>query len=127
MARILIVDDELDVLRMVVRMLEGRGHTVDTATDGDAALALARQHRPEVVIIDVDLPRIDGYDVCRRLRADANTHAVGIVMMSAKDISIADASRPDRADEFVMKPFVRETLIRNVERLLGPGSSAQPA
>lgn len=128
MARILVVDDEVDVVRMVVRTLEARGHVVDTARDGEAALAQIAAHPPALVVIDVNLPRLTGLEVCARIKADPATRGIWVVMMSAAYLSLADADlSPDRgADEFLMKPFVRETLIRNVERLLKPRSTTAP-
>jgi len=120
MARILVVDDEADVVRMVVRTLEGRGHTVEIARDGETALAMVASSPPELVVLDLNLPRLDGMEVCRRIKADPATRAIQVVMMSAAYVSLVDAEIGSGlgADEFVMKPFVRETLIRNVERLL---------
>ena len=120
MARILVVDDELDVVRMVARTLEGRGHAVEVARDGEAALTVIARQPPELLVIDANLPRIDGAEVCRRLRADPATRALPIVMMCSAYVSLTDAQAEQGADELVMKPFVRETLIRNVERLLKP-------
>lgn len=120
MARILVVDDELDVVRMVARTLEARGHTVEVARDGEAALTLIAREVPELLVIDANLPRLDGAEVCRRLRADPATQALPIVMMCSAYVSLTDAQAAHGPDELVMKPFVRETLLRNVERLLKP-------
>lgn len=120
MARILVVDDETDVVRMVVRTLEARGHTVAIARDGESALAMIGAQPPELVVLDANLPRLDGAEVCRQIKANPATRGIPVVMMSAAYVSLVDAEIGDGAgaDEFVMKPFVRETLIRNVERLL---------
>lgn len=120
MARILVVDDEVDVVRMVVKTLEARGHNVEIARDGETALTMIAASRPDLVVLDVNLPRIDGMEVCQRIKANPATRGVLVVMMSAAYVSLVDAEIGGGmgADEFVMKPFVRETLIRNVERLL---------
>ena len=120
MARILVVDDELDVVRRVVRTLEARGHSVEVARDGETALAMIAANPPELVVLDVNLPRIDGMEVCSKIKHDPATKSILVVMMSAAYVSLVDAEIGSGlgADEFVMKPFVRETLIRNVERLL---------
>ena len=94
MARILVVDDELDVVRMVARTLEGRGHTVEVARDGEAALTLIARQAPELLVIDANLPRVDGAEVCRRLRADPATRALPIVMMCSAYVSLTDAQEP---------------------------------
>ena len=125
MARILVVDDEVDVVRMVVRTLEARGHTVEIARDGETALAMiaagvAKGAAPDLVVLDLNLPRLDGMEVCRQIKMNPATRSIQVVMMSAAYVSLIDAEIGTGlgADEFVMKPFVRETLIRNVERLL---------
>ena len=120
MASILVVDDEPDIVRVVVRIMEARGHTVATAHDGVEALDQVRASRPDVIILDVNLPGMNGFEVCNRLRADESTRAIPIVMMTAAYVSIDDARRGHTtgADEYVVKPFLREVLIHNVERLL---------
>jgi len=121
MASILVVDDEPDIVRVVVRIMEGRGHSVSTAHDGFEALAQVRSARPDVIILDLNLPGMNGFEVCKRLRADESTRAIPIVMMTAAYVSIEDARRGHTtgADEYVVKPFLREVLVHNVERLLG--------
>lgn len=120
MARILVVDDEVDVVRMVVRTLETLGHTVEIARDGETALTMIAAAPPELVVLDLNLPRLDGMEVCRQIKMNPATRSIQVVMMSAAYVSLVDAEVGGGmgADEFVMKPFVRETLIRNVERLL---------
>ena len=120
MARILVVDDEPDIVRVVVKIMEARGHQVTTARDGIEALDRVTLDPPDLVILDLNLPRIDGYEVCKRLKTDARTSHIPIVMMTAAYVSVEDAREGQRvgADEYVIKPFLREVLIHNVERLL---------
>jgi CheY-like chemotaxis protein len=117
---ILVVDDEPDIVRVVSRIMEARGHTVRTAHDGNEALAQVRAERPDVIILDLNLPGMNGFEVTSRLRADESTRTIPIVMMTAAYVSIEDARRghSSGADEYVVKPFLREVLIHNVERLL---------
>jgi CheY-like chemotaxis protein len=125
MAKILVVDDEPDIVRVVVRIMEARGHQVDTAGDGFEALDKVKIDRPDVVILDLNLPRMNGFEVCRRLRDDDTTRSIPIVMMTASYVSVDDARRgaSSGADEYVDKPFLREVLIHNVERLLDAGAA----
>jgi CheY-like chemotaxis protein len=117
---ILVVDDEPDIVRVVSRIMEARGHTVRTAHDGTEALAQVRAERPDVIILDLNLPGMNGFEVTSRLRADESTRSIPIVMMTAAYVSVDDARRghTSGADEYVVKPFLREVLIHNVERLL---------
>jgi twitching motility two-component system response regulator PilH len=123
MAKLLVVDDEADIVRFVVKTMEARGHQVATAIDGVVALDRVRIDRPDVIIIDLNLPRMDGFEVCRRLKTDPVTSDIPIVMMSASYVTIEDARRGSTsgADEYVIKPFLREVLVHNVERLLPGG------
>jgi CheY-like chemotaxis protein len=120
MAKILVVDDEPDIVRFVVKTMESRGHIVTTAVDGPAAIERVATDPPHVIILDLNLPRMDGFEVCRRLKSDPSTAGIPIVMMSAAYVSVEDARRgvATGADEYVVKPFLREVLIHNVERLL---------
>ncbi len=123
MARILVVDDEPDIVRLVVTILEARGHVVTVGRDGEEALARVRADPPDVLVIDFNLPGLDGLEVCRRLKADPTTRAVPILMMCATYVSLTDAAHGAEhlgPDEYVIKPFVREVVINNVERLLRP-------
>src|SRR5688500_15141604 len=119
MAKILVVDDEPDIIRVVVRILDARGHETATANDGVEALARIHDDKADVIILDLNLPGMDGCEVCRRLRGDDGTRAIPIVMMTASYVSVDDARKgaTSGADEYVVKPFLREVLIHNVERL----------
>jgi CheY-like chemotaxis protein len=117
---LLVVDDAPDIVRLITKIFEGRGLRVLAGKDGQEGLDLVAAHRPDVVLLDLDLPRIDGFEVCRRLKADEATRSIPIVMMTAAHVSPAAARRgvDCGADEYVAKPFLREVLIHNVERLL---------
>ncbi len=120
MALILVVDDEPEIVQLVSRMMEGRGHRVSVARDGQEALAAVERERPDLIIIDLNLPKLDGFEVTKRLRAADATRDLPIVMMTAAFPTVADADRGITvgADEYVVKPFLREVLLHNVERLL---------
>ena len=120
MARILVVDDEPDIVRVVVKIMEARGHQVATAGDGAEAVDRVKADPPDVVILDLNLPKLDGYEVCKRIKGDPQTSHVPVVMMTAAYVSVDDARAGARAgaDEYVIKPFLREVLVHNVERLI---------
>ena len=126
MPHILVVDDEPEIVKMVGRILEGRGHRVSTARDGQEALDAVERERPDLLIIDLNLPKLDGWEVTRRLRAGATPKDLPIVMMTAAFPTVADADRglTVGADEYVVKPFLREVLLHNVERLLAKAAPA---
>jgi len=120
MAYILVVDDEPDIVKLVTRLLEARGHRVAVARDGQEALESAVRERPDVIVLDLNLPKVDGFEVCRQLKSGEATRTIPIVMMTAAVPSVEDATRGIGlgADEYVVKPFVREVLVHNVERLI---------
>ena len=119
---ILVVDDEPDIVRVVSRIMDACDYKVITAHDGFEALSVAQAEKPDLIILDLNLPGMNGFEVCRRLRNNEATRAIPIVMMTAAYVSIEDAQRGHTtgADEYVVKPFLREVLIHNVQRLLKP-------
>jgi CheY-like chemotaxis protein len=127
MARIMVVDDEPDIVHFVVRILEARGHQMSVARDGAEALDRIRVELPDVIVLDLNLPKIDGYEVCRAIKTDPVTGHIPVVMMTAAYVSVDDARNGQAAgaDEYVIKPFLREVLIHNVERLLPPPDGAR--
>ncbi|MBL4637544.1 MAG: response regulator [Kofleriaceae bacterium] len=120
MATIVVVDDEPAILSFVVRILEAAGHTVIGESDGEPALRTTQSEIPDVVVLDVNLPRLNGLEVCRILKSDEATKHIGIVLMTAAYTSMEEAQKGEDsgADEYVIKPFLREVLLHNVERLL---------
>ena len=117
---VLVADDDADILRFVEVNLRLEGFRVVTARDGADALDKALTLRPDLVLLDVLMPGIDGLTVCARLRADARGAAVPVIMLSANFISAdAEAARQAGADDFVVKPFDPGVLMAKVRGLLG--------
>jgi len=110
-ARVLIVDDEPSIVEMLAYNLKRANYEVLIAMDGEAALALARQERPDLIVLDLMLPRLDGLEVCRILRRECD---VPILMLTARDAEIDRVVGLELgADDYVVKPFsVRELLAR---------------
>jgi CheY-like chemotaxis protein len=119
-ARILVVDDEQDLVRVVVKIMEGRGHRVTTAKDGLDALSQVADELPDAIILDAQIPKIDGQEVCHRLKRDPRTRGVPIVMMTSSYVGIDDTTGAISlgCEAFVVKPFQGELLSEAVERLL---------
>jgi DNA-binding response OmpR family regulator len=128
-ANILVVDDEPAILRFLVKILEAREHAVTSAVDGVAALQLAKSSKPDVLVLDVNLPLMSGLEVCKTLKGDEATKNIGIIMITAAYTSVDDAEQGEDcgADEYVIKPFLREVLLHNVERLLAAQAEAAKA
>jgi two-component system, OmpR family, response regulator MprA len=115
--RVLVVDDDPKILSLLRRGLSYAGYTVGTAVDGEAALAAARDRPPDVVVLDVMLPGVDGLEVCRRLRlGDA---ALPILMLTARDrIPDRVAGLDAGADDYLVKPFDFDELLARLRALL---------
>jgi two-component system response regulator MprA len=115
--RILIIEDDQAILKIIQRGLAYEGYTVDTATEGRTGLMLAREHQPDLVILDWMLPGMDGLEVCHRMRTASGS--VPILMLTAKDavqdrIQGLDAG----ADDYMVKPFNLDELLARVRALL---------
>ncbi|MEW6223264.1 MAG: response regulator transcription factor [Chloroflexota bacterium] len=117
MSRILVVDDEPHILDIVRAYLVRDGHEVVTAADGEAALAQARDSAPDLVVLDVMLPRRSGFEVLRELRAAGSTAAV--IMLTARDDVIDRVAGLEiGADDYVTKPFEPRELVARVGAVL---------
>lgn len=114
---ILIVDDDSRVTNALRRTLAYEGYHISTAFDGETALTIARTKSPDLVILDLMLPGIDGIEVCRRIRAAEN--GVAVLMLTARD-AVADrvAGLEMGADDYLVKPFALEELLARVKALL---------
>ena len=119
MARILLVDDEQDLVQVVRRSLRDEGYEVLTAYDGVAALSVARRHRPDLVILDIVMPRLDGLQVCHRLRRDPSLAAVPILFLTART-AIEDRIKglDEGGDDYLAKPFDLGELKARIRALL---------
>ena len=114
--RILIIEDDEAIVRVLRRTLAYDGYTVDTALDGETGLVLARDAHPDLVILDLMLPGMDGLEVCQRLRSGGNTP---ILMLTAKDTLQDRVQGLDAgADDYMVKPFQIEELLARVRALL---------
>lgn len=121
--RILIIEDNPSVLRATSYILEKEGYEVLTAVDGLEGLRMAKEENPDLLILDVMLPGIDGFEVCHQLRAGSQTVHLPILMFSAKGQE-ADKVTGLKvgADEYLTKPVERSVLISKVEALLAAQS-----
>jgi two-component system response regulator MprA len=114
--RILIIEDDEAIVRVLRRSLAYEGYTVDAAFDGETGLTLARDARPDLVILDWMLPGMDGLEVCQRLRGGGN---LPILMLTAKDTVDDRVQGLDAgADDYMVKPFQLEELLARVRALL---------
>jgi two-component system response regulator MprA len=114
--RILVADDESALLRSIERSLSFEGYEVLTATDGEQAIRVAEHDRPELIVLDVMMPVLDGLAVCRRLRARGDVRPV--LMLTARDaVSDRVAGLDAGADDYLVKPFAYEELLARLRAL----------
>ncbi|MCE5203957.1 MAG: response regulator [Coriobacteriales bacterium] len=120
MSRILIADDEPHILKLVTFTLSNHGYEVVTATDGQSATELAEQEQPDLILLDVMMPIMNGYDAAKRIRENPATAHIPIVMLSAKSQVTEIAQGLDSgATEYICKPFTPKDLVKKVSELLG--------
>jgi len=124
-ARILLVEDDASIREITKLGLTDAGFTVDTAADGDEALLRFRHDRPDLVVLDVMLPKRDGLEVCRSIRAES---AVPVVMLTARSDAIdVVVGLESGADDYVTKPFEMPILVARVRAALRRAQLAEPA
>jgi two-component system alkaline phosphatase synthesis response regulator PhoP len=125
--KILVVDDELDIVKVVRAYLEQSGFRVITASDGEQALAIFRHEQPDLIVLDLNLPKLNGLDVCRAIRRDSNAP---IIMLTAR------VDETDRligleigADDYIVKPFSPREVVARVRTVLrrSTPAPAQPS
>jgi adenylate cyclase len=117
-ARILVVDDVRENVRLLEALLSARGYDVVSAADGMAALEQVASSAPDLVLLDVQMPPPDGYEVCRRIRADESTRMLPVVMLTAELGAEKARGLEAGADDFIAKPFDPDELFARVQSLL---------
>ena len=114
--RVLLIDDDYRIVGLLERGLAFEGFEVITAADGGAGLDAARSHRPHVVLLDIAMPGLDGFEVCRRLRL---AHDVPIIMLTARDDVVGKVTALNQgADDYVAKPFAFDELVARIRAVL---------
>jgi DNA-binding response OmpR family regulator len=127
MARILIVEDEPDLRELLHAALSSAGYDVVTAADGRQALNAARAQAPDLVVLDLMLPDMDGTDVCRTLRAEPQTSTAAVFIVSAKnDLLDRIGAFQEGADDYLVKPFSFRELLLRIRAMLRRGHVELP-
>ena len=117
--KILIIDDEKEMVQVETLRLEAYGYEVSVAYDGESGLARARSERPDLIILDIVLPKIGGYELCRMLKQDAACQRIPIILVSALDQKYdTDLGKKVGADDFFTKPFEPRILVDKIKELL---------
>lgn len=117
---VLVADDDSDILELVCFRLERAGYDVIRASDGEQALRIAAEHRPDLAVLDVMMPKLTGYDVTRRIRKDQATSRMPVILLTAR-VQEADVQQgfAAGADDYLKKPFSPQELQARVQAILG--------
>lgn len=118
-ARILIVEDDSDILHLLAYNIEAAGFDVVTAMDGNTALEMVRRHPPDLVVLDLMIPGIDGFEVCKELKRGAETRGIPVIMLTARGEEVDRIVGLELgADDYVVKPFSPRELILRIRAIL---------
>lgn len=121
--KILIVDDEPEIVEILRRFLERKGYGVSVAMDGEVALERTRLDLPDLVILDLNLPKLSGEEVCKEIRAGESTKKIPIVMLTGKNSDVDKViGRVIGADRYLTKPFEIDNLLKVINEILGIAS-----
>jgi two-component system, cell cycle response regulator DivK len=119
--RVLVVEDQVDNRQILRDLLTSANFEVIEAVDGEAGLTAAAAHRPDLILMDIQLPGIDGYEATCRLKADAALHAVPVIAMTAYELNEAeDKARAAGCDAYMAKPISPRKLLAKVREYLSP-------
>jgi PleD family two-component response regulator len=117
--KILLVDDAETIL-MMERMILGKSYEVITAKDGDQALAAAKTEKPDLIILDIVMPNMDGFEVCRRIRSEESTKSIPVIMVTTKgDSRSVEKGFESGCNDYVTKPINNAELLSKVRSHLG--------
>lgn len=120
MSKILIAEDERDIRELITFTLRYHGHEVIAASDGEEALEFALKEHPDLVLLDIRMPRMDGYEVCRSIKENQATQHIPVVFLSAKGQEAEVQQGLDAgATDYILKPFSPDQLVERVNKVLG--------
>jgi two-component system, OmpR family, phosphate regulon response regulator PhoB len=124
--RILIIEDDADLAVELEHFLCHEGFVVERARNGEAGLALAKKSAPDLIFLDLTLPKLSGFDVCESVRADERLQKTPVIVISGRASPIVRAQAADcGADGYLSKPFSREKLLAEIARVLGQPPGAE--
>jgi len=123
---VLVVEDEPHIIESLSFLMKRAGHKVRIARDGDAAIRTMEAEKPDLVILDITLPRRDGLDVCRTIRADDRWRDVRVIMLTARGRELDRRKGLETgADDYILKPFSTSDIVQRVEALLESGRAPE--
>ena len=125
--RILVVDDEIYIVHILDFSLGMEGYEVITALDGEQALEKLKSERPDLIVLDIMMPKLDGYEVCKAIKSDPGTRHIPVILLSAKGRNVDQKLGFDvGADDYITKPFSPRKLVERINQLLGQTVTERP-
>ena len=125
--KILVVDDEIYIVHILDFSLGMEGYEVITALDGEAALEKVKVEKPDLIVLDIMMPKLDGYEVCKTIKANADTQNIPVILLSAKGRNADQKMGFDvGADDYITKPFSPRKLVERINQLLGQVVTEKP-
>jgi two-component system, OmpR family, alkaline phosphatase synthesis response regulator PhoP len=123
MRRILIVDDEPNIVLALELLMKKEGYEVHTVDDGERAVQAAKELRPDLILLDIMMPKMDGYEVCQRIRSDSLLKDVSIIMLTAKGREVErEKGLALGADHYITKPFSTRQVVMKVKEIMAARS-----
>jgi len=121
--KILVVDDEIYIVHILDFSLGMEGYEVVTALDGEQALEKAGAEHPDLIVLDIMMPKLDGYETCKMLKSEAATREIPVILLSAKGRNVDQKIGFEvGADDYITKPFSPRKLVERINALLGQAS-----
>lgn len=122
--KVLVVDDEIYIVHILDFSLGMEGYEVLTALDGEQALEKARSESPDLIVLDIMMPKLDGYETCKLLKADEATRDIPVILLSAKGRNVDQKVGFEvGADDYITKPFSPRKLVERINSILGQSES----
>ena len=126
--RILVVDDEIYIVHILDFSLGMEGYEVITALDGEQALEKLRTEKPDLIVLDIMMPKLDGYEVCKSVKANPETAHIPVILLSAKGRNVDQKMGFDvGSDDYITKPFSPRKLVERINQLLGQTVAEKPS
>jgi two-component system alkaline phosphatase synthesis response regulator PhoP len=121
-AKILVVDDEVYILHILDFILGAENYDVITASNGEQALQKVRDENPDLIVLDIMMPKLDGYETCRIIKNDPKTKSIPVILLTAKGREVDQKlGKEVGASDYITKPFSPSKLIERVQAILGVG------
>ncbi len=125
--KILVVDDEIYIVHILDFSLGMEGYEVVTALDGEQALEKLKSDRPDLIVLDIMMPKLDGYEICKVIKSDPETRQIPVILLSAKGRNVDQKIGFEvGADDYITKPFSPRKLVERINQLLGQAATEKP-